>query len=176
MKRNSIILGILALMILLPFGLASCSKQMSKEQQEKWNAVTAAWGEVQTACKSRTDCLKNLVNIVKRYAPNEEEATERAVSACDRAARSTISPENLTPEKLQEFQAAQDDVSEAVDRLLFLNEEYPDMNDDQAFLELELQLEGSSNDIHEATETFNDAAAEYHRQYPNEPSLTLNRL
>ena len=173
MKHNNIIISILALFILLPLGLTSCSNEKSKEQQEKWGAVTAAWEEVQSACKTRADLLSNLVSIVKTYAPGEEEAIESAVSACDKAAKITITPENLTPEKLQEFQDAQYKLSEAIDRLLFLNEDYPAMNDDQAFLELELQLEGSSNDIHEATESFNDVAAEYHQQYPDEPSLTL---
>lgn len=173
MKHNNIIISILALFILLPFGLTSCSNEKSKEQQEKWGAVTSAWEGVQTACKTLPFLLDNLVNIVRKYAPNEEEAIQSAIRASNKAAKITITPENLTPEKLQEFQDAQYKLSEAIDRLLFLNEDYPAMNEDQAFLELELQLEGSSNDIHEAIESFNDVASEYHQQYPDEPSLTL---
>ncbi|MBO5951776.1 MAG: LemA family protein, partial [Bacteroidaceae bacterium] len=78
-------------------------------------------------------------------------------------------PENLTPEKLAEFQKAQGEVTSALGKLLAITENYPDLKANQNFLELQAQLEGTENRINVARVNFNDATKRYNtaiRRFP----------
>ena len=81
----------------------------------------------------------------------------------------TIDPTNLTPEKLQEFQAAQGELSSALGRLLLLREAYPELKANQNFIELQAQLEGTENRITVAREQYNQEVQNYNtmvRKFP----------
>ena len=76
---------------------------------------------------------------------------------------------DLTPEKLAEFQQAQQKVGSALGRLIAVAEQYPDLKANQNFLELQAQLEGTENRINVARKNFNDAAQAYNtniRRFP----------
>ena len=82
---------------------------------------------------------------------------------------STVDPENLTPEKLKEFQKAQGDVTSALGKLIALTENYPDLKANQNFSELQAQLEGTENRITESRRVYNEAVQEYNltaRRFP----------
>ena len=77
--------------------------------------------------------------------------------------------EDLTPEKLAEYQKAQGAVTSALGKLLAITENYPDLKANQNFLELQSQLEGTENRITVARKDFNDAAKAYNvaiRRFP----------
>ena len=113
-------------------------------QDEK---VSTAWSNVQTQYQRRADLIPNLVNTVKGYASHESETLEGVVAARAKATQITVDPENLTPEKLKEFQKAQGDVTSALGKLIALTENYPDLKANQNFSELQAQLEGTENRI-----------------------------
>ena len=76
---------------------------------------------------------------------------------------------DLTPEKLAEFQQAQQKVGSALGRLIAVAEQYPDLKANQNFLELQAQLEGTENRIAVARTRFNDATRQYNvtiRRFP----------
>lgn len=81
-----------------------------------------------------------------------------------------MNPDNLTPEKLREFQNAQGELSQALGRLMVVSEAYPELKANQNFLALQDQLEGTDNRVTVARKNFNDAVQEYNtkmRVFPN---------
>lgn len=131
--------------------------------------VTTAWANVQSQYQRRTDLIPNLVQTVKGYAKHEQETLEGVISARARATQITIDPNNLTPEKLQEFQAAQGELSQALGRLMVVQEQYPDLKANEQFKDLQAQLEGTENRINKARDTFNSTVETYNlkvRRFP----------
>lgn len=132
--------------------------------------INGQWAEVETQYQRRADLIPNLVNTVKGYAEFEQETLTGVVEARAKATSMTIDPTNLTPEKLAEFQQAQDQLSGALSRLLVTVEKYPDLKANQNFLELQAQLEGTENRIAVARRNFNEAVVSYNaniRTFPN---------
>lgn len=131
--------------------------------------VNNQWANVETQYQRRADLIPNLVNTVKGYAAHEKSTLEGVVEARSKATQIKVDPENLTPEKLAEFQKAQGDVTAALGKLLAITENYPDLKANQNFLELQSQLEGTENRINVARKNFNDTAKEYNtaiRRFP----------
>jgi LemA protein len=146
--------------------LSSCGYNQMVSQQE---GVDAAWANVQSAYQRRADLIPNLVNTVKGYADFEQETLTKVIEARAKATQTTIDPSNLTPEKLQQFQAAQGELSGALSRLLVTVERYPDLKANQNFLELQAQLEGTENRINVERNNYNTAAKNYNtyiREFP----------
>ena len=133
-------------------------------------AVSTAWSNVENQYQRRADLIPNLVNTVKGYAAHEQETLNAVTEARTRATQITVSADELTPEKLQEYQAAQGEVGAALGRLLAITEAYPDLKANENFLELQAQLEGTENRISVERRNFNDAARQYNtsrRSFPN---------
>ena len=131
--------------------------------------VSTAWSNVENQYQRRADLIPNLVNTVKGYAAHEQETLDAVVSARTRATQVTVDADNLTPEKLAEYQKAQGEVGAALGRLLAITEEYPDLKANQNFLELQAQLEGTENRISVERRNFNEAAKVYNtsiRKFP----------
>ncbi|PKQ46925.1 LemA family protein [Confluentibacter flavum] len=124
------------------------------------NAKTA-WSNVESAYQRRADLIPNLVSTVKGYASHERETLEAVVNARAEATKTTIDPTNLTPEKMAEFQQAQQGISGALSRLLVTVERYPDLKADKSFLELQSQLEGTENRINVTRDRYNEAVNTY---------------
>lgn len=132
--------------------------------------INGMWAEVETQYQRRADLIPNLVNTVKGYAEFEQETLTGVVEARSKATSVQIDPTNLTPEKLGEFQKAQDQLSGALSRLLVSIEKYPDLKANQNFLELQAQLEGTENRISVARRNFNESVQAYNqnlRTFPN---------
>lgn len=123
--------------------------------------VSTAWSNVENQYQRRADLIPNLVNTVKGYAAHEKETFDAVVSARTRATQITVDADNMTPEKLQEYQEAQGAVGAALSRLIAISEAYPDLKANQNFKELQAQLEGTENRISVERRNFNNAAKEY---------------
>ena len=132
--------------------------------------ATTEWAKVQSSYQRRADLVPNLVNTVKGYAAHERETLEGVVAARAKATSINVDASDLTPEKLQQFQAAQGELSQALGRLIAVSESYPDLKAHQLFLDLQKQLEGTENRINEARNSFNKAVQDYNikiRKFPN---------
>jgi LemA protein len=81
-----------------------------------------------------------------------------------------VSPENLTPENIQRFQEAQGQLSGALSRLLVTVEQYPNLRANDAFRNLQTQLEGTENRITVARNDFNSAVQTYNTQVRRFPT------
>jgi len=146
-----IIVGIVVL-----WGIGAYNGMVNKDQ-----AASEAWANVESSYQRRMDLIPNLVNTVKGYANFEQETLTKVVEARASATQVKIDPSNLTPEKLQQFQAAQTGVSSALGRLLAVAENYPDLKANQNFLDLQAQLEGTENRINVARNRFNETVRAY---------------
>lgn len=158
-----IIAGAVVLILLL-WSVSGYNGLVSMDEQ-----VAGKWANVETQYQRRADLIPNLVNTVKGYATHEKTTLENVVKARSEATQVKVNPEDLTPERLAEFQKAQGNVSAALGRLLMVAENYPQLKANQNFLELQSQLEGTENRITVARKDFNDAAKAYNvaiRRFP----------
>lgn len=135
----------------------------------KEESVKTAWSNVETQYQRRADLIPNLVNTVKGYASHESQTLAEVTEARTRATSINLTVDDMTPEKLAEFQQAQSQVGSALGRLIAVAENYPDLKANQNFLELQAQLEGTENRIAVARKDFNAAAQAYNvavRRFP----------
>lgn len=168
MKRGLLIfLAIVAVVL-----IGGCN--MYKSTQNRLNAgdkdVKAKWAEVQNQYQRRSDLIGNLVATVKGAADHEKSTLEAVISARAKATQVTIDPNNLTPEKLQEFQAAQGQLGQALGRLMMVQEQYPDIKANQNFLALQDQIEGTENRITVARGNFNTSVQAFNTDITNFPT------
>lgn len=158
MKKNTIILISVIVVLVISFFWAISGYNSLVTLREN---VNSQWANVESQYQRRSDLIPNLVQTVKGYATHESSTLEGVVTARAKATQVTIDPKNLTPEKLQEYQAAQGQVSSALGKLLMITENYPDLKANQNFLELQAQLEGTENRISVERNRFNDVAKSY---------------
>lgn len=147
--------------------MTSCSTYNNMVSMDE--AVKSAWSNVETQYQRRADLIPNLVSTVKGYASHEESTLQSVIDARSKATSVNISLDELTPEKIAEFQQAQSAVTSALGRLIAVSENYPDLKANQNFLELQAQLEGTENRITVARKEFNDATQQYNvavRRFP----------
>ncbi len=167
MNKGSIFLMVL-LGLLLIGGCMTCNLQQNLVTSDE--NVKSKWGEVQNQYQRRADLVPNLVNTVKGAASHERETLEAVTQARARATSIQVSADDLTPQKLQQFQQAQGELSAALGRLMMISERYPDLKANQNFLALQDQLEGTENRITVARKNYNDAVQTYNvevRKFPN---------
>ena len=131
--------------------------------------VANSWANVQNSYQRRADLIPNLVNTVRGAADFERGTLTDVIEARSRATSVQISPENLTPENIQRFQQAQGELSGALSRLLATVEQYPQLQANQNFLELQAQLEGTENRINVERRNYNESVQTYNsyvRSFP----------
>jgi LemA protein len=150
--------------LLLIVGFSSYNGLVGKEE-----AVSKAWGNVESDYQRRADLIPNLVNTVKGYANFEQETLTKVIEARASATQVKIDASNLTPENVAAFQQAQAGLSSALGRLLAVAENYPDLKANQSFLGLQDELAGTENRINVSRQRFNEVVNEYNvtrRRFP----------
>jgi LemA protein len=165
MKLSKSLIAIIAAVVIIGGWAASAYNSMVQEQEK----ATTALANVQSTYQRRADLIPNLVETVKGYASHEKETLEGVVNARSKATQVTLDPENMTPEKMQEFQKAQGELGAALGRLIAIQENYPDLKANENFRDLQVQLEGTENRINEARNTYNLVVQQYNvtiRRFP----------
>ena len=146
--------------------LNSCGYNTMTEKEE---AVNKAWSNVENQYQRRSDLIPNLVNTVKGYAQHEQSTLTVVLEARSKATQITVNADDLTPEKLKEYQQAQGQVTSALGKLLAITEAYPDLKANENFKELQAQLEGTENRISVERRNFNEVVGSYNtyiRKFP----------
>lgn len=161
MKSSNLILIIILAAILI-LGGCGCGQYNGLVQQDE--VVKKTWANVQSEYQRRSDLIPNLVRTVQGEANFEKTTLENVINARARATQLTVNPDDLTPEKMQQFQQAQGQLSQALGRLLMVTENYPTLQANQAFRGLQTQLEGTENRIKVARNDFNQEVATYNTQ------------
>ena len=167
MKKGTIILICIAGALLLFAGFCITKYNGLVDANAE---VEKKWANVESVYQRRADLIPNLVATVKGYAEHEESTLQAVTDARTRATSITIDPATATPEQMEAWMAAQDEVSGALGRLLAVAESYPDLKANQNFLQLQAQLEGTENRISVERQKYNEAVKEYNvmvRRFPN---------
>ncbi|MBS1667842.1 MAG: LemA family protein [Bacteroidetes bacterium] len=171
MSTSKLALYIILGFILLVVGCGGCGAiSFQKKAVQMDENVKGKWGNVQSEYQRRTDLIPNLVNTVKGAANFEQQTLIDVINARAKATQVQVNANDLSPEKIAEFQAAQGQLSGALGKLLAVVESYPDLKATQNFRDLQTQLEGTENRIKVARNDFNGAVQEFNsyvRQFPN---------
>ncbi len=157
MRRSLPLLIILGLLVLVLFW--GCGSYNSLVQQDE--SVKNSWNKVQSDYQRRADLIPNLVNTVKGEANFERGTLNDVINARARATGMQVNPDDLTPENIQKYQQAQSQLSGSLSRLLVTVEQYPNLRANDAFRNLQTQLEGTENRIKNSRNDFNDAIQVY---------------
>ena len=163
LKTVLIIVGVL---IVLGAMLVSPYNKMVQKDE----GCSKAWADVENAYQRRMDLIPNLVKTVQGAADYEKGTLTEVIEARAKATSVQVDPSNLTEESIAKFQAAQDQLSSALSRLMVVVERYPELKANQNFLELQAQLEGTENRIAVERGKFNETVNDYNsyiRRFPN---------
>lgn len=155
MKKGTIILAVIGLFVLL-IGFNGCSSYNSMVTMDE--GVTAQWQQVEVAYQARMDKTKNLFEIVQTAADFEKTTLMEVMEARSKATSIQINADNITPEKLAEFEKAQNAFGSSLGRLMAVAENYPTLQSVGAFRDFQAQYEGMENRISTERMRFNEAA------------------
>lgn len=171
MKRPGLLI-VLAIVVIV--GFLGCNGYNGLVKQDE--SVKKAWNNVQTEYQNRADLVGNLVNTVKGAANFEQKTLTDVVEARAKATSVKIDANNLTPEKIAEFQAAQGQLSGSLSRLLATVEAYPTLKATENFTKLQGELEGIENGIKNSRKIFNDEINVYNTKVRSFPMNILGGL
>lgn len=166
MKRSTIVLALIGLFVLM-FGVKACNTQKALASMDE--GVTAQWRQVEVAYQARMDKTKNLFEIVQASADFEKSTLKEVMEARSKATSVQINADNLTPEKIAEFEKAQNAFGSSLGRLMAVSENYPQLQAVQGFRYFQAQYEGMENRISTERMRFNEAVQNlntYIRQFP----------
>ena len=155
----------------LALGLSGCgfNNIPTKEAnaQEKW-------AQVQNEYARRAELVPQLVATVKGAAANERGILTDVINARASATKisATVDASTITDQaKFQQYQAAQNNLSGVLGRLMVIQEQYPNLKSNEGFLTLQSQLEGTQNRVTNARRDYNAAAKEYNLSLVTFPSM-----
>lgn len=164
MKKSYI--GIIILVIAVIWSISSYNSIVGLRVDTE-----TTWAKVETSYQRRADLIPNLVSTVKGYADFEKSTLTQVVQARANATSINVNAEDLNPEAISKFQAAQNQLSGALSRLLVTIERYPDLKANRNFLELQAQLEGTENRISVARNRYNEAVGNYNKKIERFPGV-----
>ena len=166
MKKTTVtllVIGAIVVLLILSF-IGPYNNIIKKEE-----TVSQAWANVESAYQRRLDLIPNLVKTVQGSADFEKGTLEAVVNARSKASSVQVDADNLDENAVAQFQAAQDQLTSALNRLMVVVERYPELKSTQGFLELQSQLEGTENRIAVERNKFNEAVQGYNsyiRRFP----------
>jgi LemA protein len=175
MGRGLVLVLVVLLVVvggLVVWGIGVNNRLVGLEQN-----VNEKWAQVQNVYQRRADLIPNLVETVKGFAAQEREVLESVTKARASASSVQLTPEALNdPKAMERFQAAQNQLSGALSRLLVTVERYPELKSNQNFLALQSQLEGTENRIAVERRRFNETVREYNTSLRVFPASLVGRL
>jgi LemA protein len=126
------------------------------------NHIRDAWGNIDTELKRRYDLIPNLVATVKGYAAHEKEVFERITQ---------LRSECLANKgAIREQAASESQLVAALERLLAVVENYPQLKADKNFLALQHELVNTEDRIQAARRFFNGNVRDYRNKCETFPS------
>ena len=161
-KLGVIILVIVGILIL--WGVGTYNKFVKAQEN-----VAKAWGQVENVYQRRADLVPNLVALVKNYTEYEQGTLLAVTEARAKAAKATVNTETFDENEFANYEAAQKELDNTLNRLIVEVENYPDLKANEEYLTLQAQLAGCENRILTERQRFNEAAKAYNaglRRFP----------
>ena len=163
MKKIGLIIAIVVGIILI-WGIGAYNSFVKKQE-----AMTTAWGQVENVYQRRADLVPNLVALVKNYAEYEQGTLIAVTEARAKATNTTVNTENFDETEFANFETAQKELGNSLNRLIVEVENYPDLKANEEYLTLQAQLAGCENRILTERNRFNEVAKDYNasiRKFP----------
>ena len=161
----------LMLLVVALFSLSGCGYNAIQQKDE---AVNAGWAEVVNQYQRRADLIPNLVNTVQGYASHEQKVLTEVTQARSRVGQIQVNADDAA--SLQQFQQAQGELGSALSRLMVVAENYPNLKSDQAFRDLQVQLEGTENRITTARGRYIQLVQDYNAFIRSFPQVITAKL
>src|SRR3989442_4570749 len=167
-----VIVLFIAFIIALFFG--GTYNRLVRSQQ----SVDQQWAQVQNVYQRRADLIPNLVNTVSGAANFEKSTLVEVTNARASVGRVQLDSNKAPtdPAQLEQFQAAQGQLSNALSRLLVVVERYPELTATQTFKELQVQLEGTENRISVERNNFNGSVQTYNTVLQRFPTNVIGGM
>jgi LemA protein len=177
MKKGCLVWIIVGVMLaLVVIGIVSWGTKVYNQMVTLQEGVTSQWGNVETQYQRRADLIPNFVNTVKGAAAFEQETLTQVIEARAKATQVTIDPTKMTAENMQQFQAAQGELSSALSRLMVVVEKYPELKATQNYRDLQVELEGTENRISVERRKFNEVALSFNTYIKRFPQNLLSGI
>ena len=171
MKKRLIWLGITIAVLAILYS-ATIGKYNNLVNLEE--TVKTQRSQVQNVYQRRFDLIPNLVATVKGEANFEKQTLTDVINA--RASASQIKVDINNAEEFAKYQAAQGQLSQALGRLMVLTENYPNLQANQSFRDLRVQLEGTENRITVERMNYNAAAQVFNTQIRIFPTSIIAKI
>jgi LemA protein len=153
--------------------LNGCGVQSLPEAK---NDVAAKTAQVTNEYKRRADLVPQLIGAVKGNSAHEKDTLQAVVEARAKATSITLDPSHATPEQIKAYQGAQGGLSQALGRLMVVSENYPQLQANAAFRDLQAQLEGTENRIKVARQDLIESIQNYNNQVTVFPTNLTNNF
>jgi len=170
MKKIGIIIIVIVGLILL-WGWSTYNGFVTKQEN-----MAKAWGQVENVYQRRADLVPNLVALVKNYTEYEQGTLLAVTEARSKAAKATVNPETFDETDFANYESAQKELDNSLNRLLVSIENYPDLKASENYLTLQAQLAGCENRILTERERFNEAAKTYNQSVRKFPSSLIANM
>lgn len=177
-KGTKIALIVIAIIVVLLGGCVASISGSYNSMVALDENVKSQWAQVENQYQRRYDLIPNLVATVKGYAEHENEVFTNIADARSKAGGVlNVSDDILNdPEAFARFQQAQNELGSALQRLLVITENYPELKADENFLALQDQLEGTENRISTERTRFNSVVQEYNKTIRAFPKVILANM
>ena len=165
MKKALIIIAVI-LVIIVWKGVSTYNNIIALEE-----GVKTQWAQVENTYQRRFDLIPNLVNTVQGEANFEKSTLTEVIDMRSRMGGTVKLDESLMNDEaaLKRFQEVQGNLSGALQRLMAVSENYPDLKSNKSFQELRVQLEGAENRIAVERKRYNETVQTFNttiRQFP----------
>ena len=170
MKKFLLVLLIIVGIILL-YGWMTYNSLVTRQEN-----VTKAWSQVENVYQRRADLVPNLVSVVKNYAEYEQGTLIKLTEARAKAANATVHTESFDNTEFSNFESAQKELDNTLNRLVVSVENYPDLKANENYLTLQAELAGCENRIQTERQRFNEAAKAYNASLRRFPTNMIAKM
>jgi LemA protein len=164
MKSRGVLIALVVVggLVVLLLGVALWGVGVYNKLVSLDEGVQSGWSQVENQYQRRAELIPNLVETVKGFAAQEKGVLLGVTEARAKVSQITVTKEVLEdPDAFAKFQAAQDQFSSAISRLLAIQENYPQLKSNENFLALQNQLEGTENRIAVERRNYNQVVQVY---------------
>jgi LemA protein len=164
MKSRGVLIALVVVggLVVLLLGVALWGVGVYNKLVSLDEGVQSGWSQVENQYQRRAELIPNLVETVKGFAAQEKGVLLGVTEARAKVSQITVTKEVLEdPDAFAKFQAAQDQFSSAISRLLAIQENYPQLKSNENFLALQNQLEGTENRIAVERRNYNQVVQLY---------------
>lgn len=155
-KRGLIILAVVVIVVLMLF---SWFKSTYNGMVTANEVAQAQLSNIENQYQRRADLIPNLVATVKGYAQHEQSTLTQVVEARAKATQTQLNIDDAAA--MAKYMQAQGELSSALNRLMAISENYPDLKANQNFRDLQTQLEGTENRIATERRKYNESARQF---------------